>query len=52
VECDLVQYENKIETTMRIHSWNFMGKNNLENVQKLSPKYHLQTNVTCIGMSI
>ncbi len=52
MECDLVQYENKVETTMRIHLWNLMGENSLKDVLKSSQKYYLWTNVTCIGMSI
>ncbi len=36
VECDLVQYENKIETTEEIHKLNLLGENILEGVQKPS----------------
>jgi hypothetical protein len=30
--CDFVQYESKIETIMRIHSWNLLSANNFESV--------------------
>jgi hypothetical protein len=30
MECDLVQYENKVEITTRIHSWNLLGENNIK----------------------
>jgi len=36
VECDLVRYENKVETTMRIRLQNFQGENNFKGVQKSS----------------
>jgi hypothetical protein len=36
MECDLMQYENKDETIVGIHSQNFMGKKNLESVKKTS----------------
>jgi hypothetical protein len=39
VECDLVRYENKVETTMK--NKNPMGENNLEGVQELSQNDHL-----------
>jgi hypothetical protein len=51
VECDPMQYENKVETTKGIHTFNFLNKNNLEGVQNTSQKYHLPINVACIGMS-
>jgi hypothetical protein len=30
VECDLVQYENKVKTFVGIHSQNLLGEMNLE----------------------
>jgi hypothetical protein len=36
MECDLVRYENKVETTMGIHSWNLLGENGFRGVQKPS----------------
>jgi hypothetical protein len=33
MECDLVHYENKVETTMGIHMRNFLGGNNFEGVR-------------------
>jgi hypothetical protein len=41
VECDPVQYENKVETIEEIHSLNLQGENSFESVQKLSEKDHL-----------
>jgi hypothetical protein len=32
MECDFVRYENKVETTMGIHSWNLLGENKFEGV--------------------
>jgi hypothetical protein len=48
MECDLVQYEKKVEKVMKIHLQNLLGENNLERIQKPSQKYHLQINVACI----
>jgi hypothetical protein len=50
VECDVVQYENKIGRTKGIHSLNILGENSSKGVQKPSQKDHLLINVTCIGM--
>jgi len=36
VECDLVQYENKVETSMGIHSRNLLGERSFGGVQKPS----------------
>jgi hypothetical protein len=36
VECDPMQYENKVETIEGIHSLNLQSENNLEVVQKPS----------------
>jgi hypothetical protein len=52
VECDLVQYENKVETVVKIHSHNLLGENNFEIFQKPSQNDHLQINATCIRMPI
>jgi hypothetical protein len=41
MDCELVHYENKIETTMGIHLCNFLGGNNLKGVQKPFKKDHL-----------
>jgi hypothetical protein len=41
MECDLVQYEKKVEIIAKIHSQNLLGENNLERVQKPSQKDHL-----------
>jgi hypothetical protein len=51
MECDLVQYENKVEIIVGIHLWNLLLEVNLEGVQTPSKNDHLQINVTCIGMS-
>ncbi len=48
--CDLVRYENKVETIVGMHSQNLLGENNLEGVQKPSEKGHLQINVGCVRM--
>jgi hypothetical protein len=32
VECDLVQYDNKVETIERIHLLNLLGENSFEGV--------------------
>ncbi len=42
VEYDLMQYENKVETIMGIHSWNLLNENNFRSVQKPSQMEHLQ----------
>jgi len=52
VECDLVQYENKVGTIEGIHLLNLQNENSFENVQKPSQKYHLLINATCVGTSI
>jgi hypothetical protein len=52
VECDLMQYENKVGITEGIHSLNLQGQNNPKGVQKPSQKDHLLVNVACIGMLI
>jgi hypothetical protein len=52
MECDLVQYEKKVQTIVKIHSQNLLGENNLEKVQKPSDKYHLEINATCIRIPI
>jgi len=41
MECDLEQYESKVETIVGIHSQSFLGEKNLRNVQKPSQKNHL-----------
>jgi hypothetical protein len=41
VECDLVQYESKVETIVEIHSWNFLGENNFIGVRRPSQKDQL-----------
>jgi hypothetical protein len=51
VEFDLVQYENKIETTKVIHSLNLLGENSPEDVQKSSKKDYLLINATRIRLS-
>jgi hypothetical protein len=50
LECDLVPYENKVETTKGIHMLNLLGENNLEGVQKPSQKDQSLINVICVGM--
>jgi hypothetical protein len=50
MECDHVQYENKVETIERIHSLNLLGENSFENVQKPSQIDHLSINAACVGM--
>jgi len=52
VECDLMQYENKVGTIEGIHLLNLQNEYNFENVQKPSQKYHLLINATCLGMLI
>jgi len=49
MECDLVWYENKVETIVGIHLRNFLGENNFKGVQKPSKKDHLQINSTCVN---
>jgi hypothetical protein len=49
VECDHVQYENKVRITEGIHSLNLQGENNPKGVQKPSQKNHLPINATCVG---
>jgi len=36
MKCDLMQYENKVETIEGIHLLNLLGENNLECVKKKS----------------
>jgi hypothetical protein len=43
VECDLVQYENKVGTIEAIHSLNLQDENSPKGVQKPSQKDHLLT---------
>jgi hypothetical protein len=43
-----VQYENKVEIIMEIHSSNLLGENNFGNVQRPSQKDHLQINLACV----
>jgi hypothetical protein len=52
VECDLVQYENKVGTIEGIHSLDLQNENSFGNVQKPSQKNHLSINATCVGTSI
>jgi hypothetical protein len=49
VEYGFMQYENKVETTNRIHLLSLMNEKNLENVQKPSHKDHLLISAACIG---
>jgi hypothetical protein len=41
MECDLKQYESKVETIVGIHLQSFMGVNSFEGVRKPSQKNHL-----------
>ncbi len=50
VECDLMQYENKVETTKGIYSFNFQGENSFKGVQKPSQKDHLPLNAAYVGL--
>jgi len=43
VDCDLMWYENKVETIERIHSLNFLGENSPKAVKIPSQKDHLST---------
>ncbi len=52
MECDLLRYDNEVETTMGIHSWNFLGENSFRAIKKPSEMDHLQINATCVGMLI
>ncbi len=52
MECDFMQYGNKVETIVGIYLQNFMGENSPKGVQKPSQNDHLQINVTCFGMPI
>ncbi len=52
MECDFVQYENKVKTTMGIHLQNLFGEKNLEGLQKPSQKDQLQINATCVRIPI
>ncbi len=38
VECDLMQYENKVGTIGEIHLLNLQGENSLKGVKKIIPK--------------
>jgi hypothetical protein len=46
----LLQYENKIETIVEIHSCNLLDENNPKNVQRPSHNDHLHINEACVGM--
>ncbi len=50
MECDLVRYENKVETIEGIHSLNLLGENYFKGVQKSSQKDHLPIDAACVGM--
>jgi hypothetical protein len=50
MECDLEQYENKVETIVGIHLDSFTNVNNFRGVRKPSEKNHLKINSACIGM--
>jgi hypothetical protein len=50
MECDFMQYENKVKTTKGINSPNLLGENIPKGVQKPSQKDHLSINVACIRM--
>jgi hypothetical protein len=50
VECDVMWYENKVETNVKIHLGNFLDENNSRIIQKPSQKDHLWINVACVGM--
>ncbi len=52
VECDYMQYENKVGTIEGIHLLNLQGDNSFEGVQKPYQKYHLSINVASLGMLI
>jgi hypothetical protein len=52
VECDPVQYENKIGTIEGIHLFQLQNENNFEGVQKPSQKEYLSINMACVGMLI
>jgi len=51
VECDIMQYDSKVETIVGIHLQNLLGKNSFKVVQP-SNKDHLQINSACIGMLV
>jgi hypothetical protein len=48
--CVLVQYENKVETIVEIHSWNLLSEDNPKNVQRPSQNDHLHINEACVRM--
>jgi hypothetical protein len=50
VECDPVQYENKVEIIEGINSLKLQGENNPKSIQKSSQKDHLPLNATYVGM--
>jgi hypothetical protein len=41
MECDLMQYDSKVETIVGIHLWNLWNENNFGSVQKPSQNDHL-----------
>jgi hypothetical protein len=45
-----MQYENKVETTKGIYSFNLQGENSFKGVQKPSQKNHLPLNATYVGL--
>jgi hypothetical protein len=46
-----MQYENKVETTKGIYSFNLQGENSLKGVQKPSQKDHLPLNATYVWIA-
>jgi hypothetical protein len=52
VECDLEQYENKVETIEGIHLINLLSENIIECVLKPSQNNHLQIDGACVGMLV
>jgi hypothetical protein len=48
VECDLLQYKNKVEITKGSHLLNLLNENNLGGVKKPSQKNHLPIVGACI----
>jgi len=48
--CVLVQYENKVEKIVEIHSWNLLGEDNSKNVQRPTQNDHFHINEACVGM--
>jgi hypothetical protein len=50
MDCDLMWYENKVETIKGIHLLNLLSENSPKGIKKPSQKDHSPINATCVGM--